>query len=68
MQKQAEELVKRLNPNDKPDEERVRNTKAGGCDQWRAVNSHTESWVFEWIGMLCVDTISGLRTLNKSVW
>ena len=29
-QKQAEELVKRLNPDDKPDVERVRNTKAGG--------------------------------------
>ena len=35
-QKQAEELVKRLNPDDKPDVERVRNTKAGGRDQWRS--------------------------------
>lgn len=31
-QKQAEELVERLNPNDKSDVERVRNTKAG--DVW----------------------------------
>jgi hypothetical protein len=35
-QKQAEVLVKKLNPNDKPDVERVRNTKTGGRDQWRS--------------------------------
>jgi hypothetical protein len=23
---------------------------------------------FEWIGILCVNTICGLRTPNKSVW
>jgi hypothetical protein len=35
-QKQAEELVKKLNPDDKPNVERVRNTKGGGRDQWRS--------------------------------
>ena len=35
-QKEAEELVKKFNPNDKPDVERVRNTKTGGRDQWRS--------------------------------
>jgi hypothetical protein len=35
-QKQAEALVKKLNPDDKPDVERVRNTKTGGRDQWRS--------------------------------
>ena len=34
-QKEAEKLVKQFNPDDKPDVERVRNTKAGGRDQWR---------------------------------
>lgn len=34
-QKEAETLVKQFNPEDKPDVERVRNTKAGGRDQWR---------------------------------
>jgi hypothetical protein len=32
-QKQAEELV---NPDDKPNVERVLNTKGGGRDQWRS--------------------------------
>ena len=36
-QKQAETLVNKLNPNDKPNVERVRNTKAGGRNQWRSV-------------------------------
>jgi hypothetical protein len=35
-QKQAEVLAKKLNPDDKPDVERVRNTKTGGRDQWRS--------------------------------
>jgi hypothetical protein len=35
-QKQAEALVKKLNPNDKPNVERVRNTKSGGRNQWRS--------------------------------
>ena len=35
-QKQAEALVKQLNPDDKPNVERVRNTKTGGRDQWRS--------------------------------
>jgi hypothetical protein len=35
-QKQAEELVKKLNPDDKPNVERVRNTKTGGRNQWRS--------------------------------
>jgi hypothetical protein len=35
-QKQAEALVKRLNPDDKPNVERVRNTKTGGRNQWRS--------------------------------
>jgi Uncharacterized protein conserved in bacteria (DUF2188) len=35
-QKQAEALVKKLNPNDKPNVERVRNTRGGGRDQWRS--------------------------------
>lgn len=34
-QKQAEALVAKLNPDDKPNIERVRNTKAGGRNQWR---------------------------------
>ncbi len=34
-QKEAEQLVKQFNPEDKPDVERVRNTKTGGRDQWR---------------------------------
>ena len=34
-QKEAEKLVKQFNPDDKPDVERVRNTKVGGRDQWR---------------------------------
>ncbi|HZQ42359.1 MAG TPA: DUF2188 domain-containing protein [Acidobacteriaceae bacterium] len=34
-QKEAEKLVKQFNADDKPDVERVRNTKAGGRDQWR---------------------------------
>ena len=35
-QKQAEEFVKKFNPDDKPNVERVRNTKTGGRDQWRS--------------------------------
>ena len=35
-QKQAEAILKKLNPNDKPDVERVRNTRTGGRDQWRS--------------------------------
>jgi len=34
-QREAIEHVKELNPNDHPDVERVRNTKAGGRDKWR---------------------------------
>jgi len=34
-QKEAEAHVKELNPDDKPDVERVRNTLTGGRDQWR---------------------------------
>jgi hypothetical protein len=35
-QKEAEKLVKQFNPDDHPDIERVRNTKTGGRDHWRA--------------------------------
>jgi hypothetical protein len=35
-QKEAEKMVRRFNPDDRPDVERVRNTKTGGRDQWRA--------------------------------
>lgn len=37
---QAEAIaeVHRLNPNDHPDVERVRNTSAGGRDQWRSAS------------------------------
>jgi hypothetical protein len=35
-QKEAEDLVKQFNPDDRPDIERVRNTKTGGRDRWRA--------------------------------
>lgn len=35
-QRQAIERAKELNPDDRPDVERVRNTKAGGRDQWRS--------------------------------
>jgi hypothetical protein len=35
-QKQAEALAKKLNPDDKPNVERVRNTKTGGRNQWRS--------------------------------
>jgi hypothetical protein len=34
-QKEAEAYVKELNPEDRPDVERVRNTQTGGRDQWR---------------------------------
>ena len=34
-QRAAIELVGELNPNDRPDVERVRNTEAGGRDKWR---------------------------------
>ena len=34
-QKGAERLVKQFNPEDHPDVERIRNTRAGGRDQWR---------------------------------
>ena len=34
-QKEAEAFVKTLNPDDKPDVERVCNTQTGGRDQWR---------------------------------
>lgn len=32
----AVKLVKKLNPDDRPDVERVRNTKEGGRDKWRS--------------------------------
>jgi hypothetical protein len=35
-QKQAEAFVKKFNPDDKPNVERVRNTRTGGRDQWRS--------------------------------
>ena len=35
-QKQAEQVVKQFNPNDKPDVERVRNRETGGRDKWRS--------------------------------
>ena len=35
-QRQAIERAKELNPNDRPDVERVRNTKEGGRDKWRS--------------------------------
>ena len=35
-QKEAEAFARRFNPDNKPDVERVRNTKTGGRDQWRA--------------------------------
>jgi hypothetical protein len=35
-QKQAEALAKKLNPGDKPNVERVRNTKSGHRDHWRS--------------------------------
>lgn len=35
-QKDAEEHVRRLNPDDKPDVERVRNRETGGRDKWRS--------------------------------
>jgi hypothetical protein len=34
----AIELVRELNPNDRPDVERVRKTEAGGRDKWRPAN------------------------------
>lgn len=34
-QKEAEEHVRQLNPEDHPDIERVRDTATGGRDQWR---------------------------------
>jgi hypothetical protein len=36
-EKEAITLAKRFNPNDHPDVSRVRDTKTGGRDQWRAV-------------------------------
>ncbi|WP_058187185.1 DUF2188 domain-containing protein [Terracidiphilus gabretensis] len=35
-QKEAIEHAKKLNPNDRPDVERVRNTPRGGRDKWRS--------------------------------
>jgi hypothetical protein len=35
-QRQAVESAKELNPNDRPDVERVRNIKVGGRDKWRS--------------------------------
>lgn len=35
-QEEAIAEVRRLNPEDKPDVERVRNRESGGRDQWRA--------------------------------
>lgn len=37
-QREAINRVKKLNPNDRPDVERVRDTKAGGRDKWRSSN------------------------------
>ena len=37
-QKAAIERAGELNPDDRPDVERVRNTSAGGRDQWRPRN------------------------------
>lgn len=34
-QREAIERAKELNPDDRPDVERVRNTKEGGRDKWR---------------------------------
>lgn len=38
-QHEAIEFVRELNPNDRPDVERVRNTDAGGRDKWRSSES-----------------------------
>ena len=38
-QREAERLVRQFNPEDRPDVERVRNTRHGGRDQWRAERS-----------------------------
>ena len=35
-QREAIERVKELNPDDRPDVERVRNTNVGGRDKWRS--------------------------------
>jgi hypothetical protein len=35
-QRNAIELARELNPDDRPNIERVRNTRAGGRDQWRS--------------------------------
>jgi hypothetical protein len=35
-EREAIRKAKQLNPNDKPDVERVRNTNTGGRDQWRS--------------------------------
>jgi len=35
-QREAIERAKELNPHDRPDVERVRDTKAGGRDKWRS--------------------------------
>ena len=35
-QRDAIDRVKELNPNDRPDIERVRNTQVGGRDKWRS--------------------------------
>jgi uncharacterized protein YdaT len=35
-QREAINRAKELNPNDRPDVERVRNTGAGGRDKWRS--------------------------------
>jgi hypothetical protein len=35
-QRAAIQRAKEFNPNDRPDVERVRNTKDGGRDQWRS--------------------------------
>jgi uncharacterized protein YdaT len=37
-QREAIERAKELNPDDRPDVERVRNTDVGGRDKWRGSN------------------------------
>lgn len=35
-QKQAEQMARQFNPDDRPDVERVRNVKSGSRDKWRS--------------------------------
>lgn len=37
-QEEAIRIAKRLNPNDNPDVERIRNREQGGRDQWRTAS------------------------------